>query len=130
VGTGNQALAIAKYRSLLDVDPSNIFALNNLAYLLAPEHPEEALKLAQAAVELAPDDPDVQGTIGWVYYRMQNYTRAVQYLERAVAKNPTPQRKYRLAMSCLKAGEQSRGREILAAALKTDPNLPNSEKAW
>jgi len=53
--TGSRSAAIVRYRSGLDLDGSNIAALVNLAELLAPDNPNEALSLAQHAVELAPD---------------------------------------------------------------------------
>ena len=57
--TGNRGLdAAIQYRAVLEVDASNLFALNNLAYYLVLTDPEEAAKLAQRAVELAPDNPD------------------------------------------------------------------------
>ena len=66
---GNQPTAIQRYRAILDIDRSNVTAMNNLAYLIALKDPDEALKLAQQAVELAPNDASVRDTMGWVYYR-------------------------------------------------------------
>jgi len=37
--------------------------LNNLAYILAPENPDEALKYAQQAGEIAPDEATVADTL-------------------------------------------------------------------
>ena len=68
---GNVAGAIASYRTVLEIDDSNLFALNNLAYALAAENPDEALKYGQKAVEIAPDDVAVADTLGWIYYRKE-----------------------------------------------------------
>ena len=63
---GNPELALGHYRKVLDVDPTNVMAMNNLAYWLATHgQPDEALKLAQQAKESAPDDPTVEDTLGW-----------------------------------------------------------------
>ena len=78
---GDRAGAATRYRAVLEVDASNLFALNNLAYYLVLIDPEEASKLAQRAVELAPDNPTVQDTLGWVYCRKGNYGMALQCLE-------------------------------------------------
>ena len=61
---GNQPGAAIRYRAVLEVDASNLFALNNLAYSLVATDPDEASKLAQRAVELAPDNADGAGYAG------------------------------------------------------------------
>jgi tetratricopeptide (TPR) repeat protein len=127
---GNHPAAIAKYRSVLDVDGSNILAMNNLAYLLATDNPDEALKLAQQGVDLAPDNAALRDTLGWIYYRRQIYRSAVEQLKIAVAKEPTPWRQFHLAMSYLKLGDRDLGQRTLGAALKQDPNLTKTELGW
>ena len=52
---GNRAGSITRYRSVLGVESSNVLALNNLAYTLAGESPDETFKYAQQAAEIAPD---------------------------------------------------------------------------
>src|SRR5258707_589612 len=52
---GESVAMIAHYRAVLDTDSANVVALNNLAYVFATTNPDEALKLAQQAVEIAPD---------------------------------------------------------------------------
>jgi tetratricopeptide (TPR) repeat protein len=128
--TGNRAAAIERYRAALQVNGSHIGALNNLAYLLIPEHPDEALTIAQKALELAPDDPNVADTLGWIYYRKGIYQTAIRHLEVAVAKGPTARSQYHLALSYLKAGDRDLGSKMLATALKQDPKLPSKESTW
>jgi tetratricopeptide (TPR) repeat protein len=128
--SGNAKEAIATYRKVLEVDGTNLTAMNNLAYHLALENPDEALKLAQQAVEAAPDSPDVQDTLGWVFYRKGIYATATGYLKLAYTKSPTPQRQFHLAMSYLKQGEKSLGQQMLATALQKDPNLIKTEQGW
>jgi tetratricopeptide (TPR) repeat protein len=128
--SGNRDGAIAIYRSVLDIDSANLGGLNNLAYDLAFENPDEALRFAQQAAERAPENAFIQGTLGWVYYRKGAYSSAVRYLEAAVAKDPTPQRRFHLAMSYLKSGDRTRGQQMLATALQEDPALPKTERGW
>jgi tetratricopeptide (TPR) repeat protein len=122
--------AIAKYRSVLDLDGSNIQALNNLSSVMITDNPDEALRFAQQAVEIAPEDAATQDTLGWAYYRKGIYQTATEHLKVAVAKEPTPRRQYRLAMAYLKSGDRALGQPLLASALKQDPALPNKEKTW
>jgi len=134
---GNRAAEIEQWRKVVAADSRNIFALNNLAYSLLEyaKQPDEALKYAQRAAELAPDNPDVQDTMGWVYYRKGIYATAAEHLQHAVAadgKVAAPNaivRKYHLAMACLKSGDRNRGLQALEAALKLNPNLPEAEMA-
>jgi Tfp pilus assembly protein PilF len=127
---GDRNAAIAKYRLAIDVDGSNAGALNNLAYLVAMDNPDEALKFAQQAMELSPDNAAVQDTLGWVYYRKAIYQTAVRYLKTAVTKESTPRRQFHLGMAYLKAGDRELGQRTIGAALKQDPNLAKTEQGW
>jgi tetratricopeptide (TPR) repeat protein len=127
---GKPAAAIEQFRKAVVLDDRNAFALNALAYLLAENNqPDEALKYAQKAKELAPDNAAVDDTLGWTYFQKGMYTLAVTHLQDATAKDGTAVRKYHLAMAYLKAGDRPRGRQMLDAALKMDPNLPEAQKA-
>jgi tetratricopeptide (TPR) repeat protein len=127
---GLRSEAIAKFQSVLNLDGSNVLALENLANLITEDNPDEALKFAQKAVEIAPGDASTQDTLGWVYYRKGLYQIAAEHLKVAAAKEPTPRRQFHLAMSYLKAGDRDGGQQMLAAALKQDPNLAKTEKGW
>jgi putative PEP-CTERM system TPR-repeat lipoprotein len=118
------------FRKVLDADPRNIVALNNLAYLLASHtgQIDEALRYAQQVKELAPDNKGVDDTIGWVYYHKGLYDSAVKYLESAATGDAEPIVRYHLAMAYLKTGDQ-RGPAILQEALKKAPDLPEAQMA-
>jgi tetratricopeptide (TPR) repeat protein len=128
---GNHSAAIAAFRKVVDEQPNNPTALNNLAYLLAENanQPDEALKWAQKAKELEPGSARVDDTLGWVLYHKGLYTEAIRYLEGANAKEGTAIRKYHLAMAYLKAGQKERGRAAFQAAARLDPNLPEVKTA-
>ena len=127
---GNHPGAAIRYRAVLEVDASNLFALNNLAYSLVAADPDEASKLAQRAVELAPDNATVQDTLGWVYCRKGNYSMALTCLKTAVAKEPTPRREFHLAVCYLKSGNKELGEKLLQKALRQDSKLPTKEQGW
>jgi len=124
------AQALDYFRKVVDADPQNVVALNNLAYLLASQtsNLDEALKYAQQVKQMAPDNQGVDDTIGWVYYRKGLYQPAVTYLERAAKGEADPVVRYHLAMAYLKAGDQ-RGGAILREALKKAPDLPEAQMA-
>jgi tetratricopeptide (TPR) repeat protein len=128
---GNAEAAIGHYRKVLELDPKNLTALNNLAYHLANDTQQfdEALKVAQQAKEIAPKDPTVDDTIGWAYYNKGLYDTAVKYFEASVATQPNARRQYHLAMAYFKAGSRLRALAVLTAARKMDPTLPEAEVA-
>jgi tetratricopeptide (TPR) repeat protein len=127
---GDRNAAIAKYRVAVAIDGSNVGALNNLAYLVAMDNPDDALRFAQQAMAIAPDNAAVQDTLGWVYYRKAIYQVAIRYLKAAVTKEPTARRQFHLGMAYLRAGDQELGRQTIVAALKLDPNLAKTEQGW
>ena len=129
---GRHTAAIEHFRKVVQADPNNAQASNNLAYLLSEyaNNPDEALKYAEKAVNVAPDKLIYCDTMGWTLYRKGLYASAITYLERAAAdKSGDVVWKYHLAMAYAKAGDVSRGRVTLASALKINSNVPEAKAA-
>lgn len=134
---GNIPAAEQRYRNVLQADPDQVVALNNLAFLLASREnrADEAFGYAQRAKELAPDNPDVSGTIGWLCYRRGLYPTALQHLQAAVSRDGSASgarpaaRRYYLGMTYLKLGDRRQGMEILEQSLRSHPTLPEAELA-
>ncbi len=127
---GKSPAAIEQYRKVVELDGKDVMALNALAYLLAESKQlDEAARYAQRARELAPDNPAVDDTLGWIYYQQGLYPLAVVQLEAATAREGNAVRKYHLAMAYLKAGKAERGRQTFDAALRMNPNLPEAQAA-
>ena len=105
-----------------------MIALNNLASRLVSDTDQidEALKYAQRAKELDPDNVVIEGSIGWVFYRKGLYDSAVVHLRNAVEKAPTALRKYHLAMAYFRTGDRPNGRQMFEAARRMDPSLPEA----
>jgi tetratricopeptide (TPR) repeat protein len=133
----NHAEAAEGYRRVLAMNPQNLIALNNLAYLLAThtDQLDEALQNAQRARELAPANADVEGTLGWVLYRKGMYDSALRYLKEAsrndgvTTSESAAIRKYHLGMAYLKTGDRELGLRTLASALQINSKLPEAETA-
>ena len=67
------------YGKVLALNPRFAPAANNLAWILS-EHgsdKDKALTLAQTAKELAPEDPQVSDTLGWIFYRRGVHQRTL-----------------------------------------------------
>jgi tetratricopeptide (TPR) repeat protein len=123
--------AIAEYRRVIAADSTNVRALNNLAWLLADTagHADEALRFAQRAKELSPDDATVDDTLGWTLYRNGLYTLAIEPLEAANSRESTPGRICHLAMAYFKTGAVDRARLALRRAEKLAPESPELRQA-
>jgi Tfp pilus assembly protein PilF len=123
---GNYSAAIEHYRKVIVLQPDNLLVLNNLAYMLLDraQSPDEALKFAERAKELAPDNAMIDDTIGWILYRKGVYARAVQHLESAVKREANATRHAHLALAYAARGDKNRGFEQLDAAIKLNPALP------
>ena len=127
---GNYEEAAAKYRSTLDANSQDPDALSGLALTLVPKNPDEALPFAQRAVSLSPESPGTLTTLGFVYYKEGNYGAAVQNLQRAFDKEPTPSHRYHLGLAYLKSGDRQTGLQFMETAMQQDSALKVSERAW
>jgi tetratricopeptide (TPR) repeat protein len=117
---GNRAEAEKHYRKVLAIDSTASVAANNLAYLYASEdrNLDEALQLARAAMQAAPDDPTVSDTLGWIYVKQNLLELAVGHLETAAKKLPdNPAVHYHLGVAYLQVGETEKARRALKTAL-------------
>ena len=127
---GNLQGALEYYHVALGLNEDNVVALNNYAYLLATyaRQPDEALKFAEKASELAPDTPAVQDTIGWILYQKGLYSSALKHFEQFASKASTGTQELHLALAYLKLGDEKRGQQAVKAALSRDPKLAESSE--
>ena len=79
------AAAEVQYRAVLQSQPYNLGALNNLAWLLQKKNPEEALPYAERASKIAPKSPAVLDTLAWTKWLVNDKRGALPLLERAHA---------------------------------------------
>ena len=126
------ARAQKRYEAILQIDPRAPIAANNLAYLQAENggNLDVALQLAQTAKSQLPDDPEVNDTLGWVYYKKDLATLAISALELSVAKEPRNQLyQYHLGLAYAKAGDSTKARQFLEEAIKLNPEAAESAEA-
>jgi tetratricopeptide (TPR) repeat protein len=77
------------YEQALNLNPNDVVALNNLAYLLTDKlgAPQQALPYALKAAE-NDSSTEILDTLGWVYVKLGRYGDAISELTRAVQQNP------------------------------------------
>lgn len=101
-------------------------AANNLAFIYAEQsmNLDVALQLATLAKQRLPEDPGVDDTIGWVYYKKNLASLAVRPLEDSLRKRPdSPEVLYHLGLTYAKLGDNAKARGALERALLLDPKI-------
>jgi tetratricopeptide (TPR) repeat protein len=129
---GKAAEAKARYEQILRIDSRAIVAANNLAFMNAESGTDLdlALQLARAASAARPDEPEINDTLGWVYYKRDLAVLATGPLQKSVESVPgNPTYRYHLGMSYVKTGDTAKAREMLQEALKLDPDFPGAADA-
>lgn len=83
-------LADRHYDNALNLDPNNVYALNNYAYHLAQRgvRLDKAEQMASKLVlQLAPDNVNYIDTYAWVLFKQKKYQIALSWMEKAVTPN-------------------------------------------
>ncbi len=72
-------------RRVIEIQPDNAHAYNALGYTLADQslRLDEALMLIEKAISLRPQDPFILDSLGWVYYRLGDFSLALDNLRKA-----------------------------------------------
>jgi len=121
-----------QYEKVLAIDARAAVASNNLAwiYVASGRKLDEALQLAQAAQQLLPDEPNINDTLGWIYYRKNMAPQAVRYLETAAQKLPNgPVQQYHLGMAYVQLGDFAKARAALQRAFSLKPDFEGAAEA-
>jgi cellulose synthase operon protein C len=84
--SGKRLQAVPWYEKTIRLNPGQVIAVNNLAWILATEKGElaQALKLAEEGVRQAPTYVDLIDTRGYVLMRMGQYEQAVAEFEKCL----------------------------------------------
>lgn len=118
------------YRKVLALDPDNAIVLNNLACICADHlnQLDEAYPLARRARDVAPSDPSIADTLGWILYRRGEYTPALVLLRESAAElSSVPEIQFHLGMACYMAGYEPEATTALQRALQLGGNFPEKD---
>ena len=89
-----------------------------------------ALGLAQTAVQQVPDDPAVNDTLGWIYYKKELPGRAIAAFQKSVEKDSAnPVYHYHLALAYSKNGDRVMAKRFLEKALAIASDFDGSSDA-
>jgi tetratricopeptide (TPR) repeat protein len=110
-------------RRVIELRPEYAHAYNALGYSFADRNVRlpEALQLIEKAHQLAPEDPYILDSLGWVYYRLGDLPNARKYMELAYDAKPDPEVMIHLAEVLWVSGEHTRARALLREARAKEP---------
>lgn len=114
-------------RQILQIDPNNVIAMNNLAWVLCEEENppalyQEAFALTEKGLRIVPDYVDLLDTRGYAFYRLDDFDKAMADFVRCIELYPpnspsaaTP--RYHLAMTYEAMKRRAEAQEQLRIAL-------------
>ncbi|MDD3079395.1 MAG: tetratricopeptide repeat protein [Paludibacter sp.] len=78
--------AYTAYDKALEINPANIYVMNNYAYYLSEQNTDlkKAEKLSAKTIEKEPKNSTYLDTYAWIFYQQGNYSLAKFYIERAI----------------------------------------------
>jgi tetratricopeptide (TPR) repeat protein len=124
--------AQAQYERVLARSPQSAIAANNLAWLYAHRggNLDVALGLAQTAAQQMPDRPEINDTLGWIYYKKDLPGQAIAVLERSVELDSTsPLYHYHLGLAYAKSGDRQLAAQWLERALTLNSEFDGASDA-
>lgn len=119
---GDKKEAAKKYLNALTIANNYMPALNNLAILYADGYgnKHDAIRLAEAALALQPDNPGVMDTLGYALLKNGRIEEARSTLEKAARILPyNPAVNYHLALAYKESGNKERAVSMLQKALRS-----------
>jgi tetratricopeptide (TPR) repeat protein len=130
-GAGRKDQTRPLYEQVLQKQPDNPIALNNLAYILADSNGDldQALSYAQKARQLWPNNEDVADTLGLVCIKKNLPDEAAKIFRDLLGKRPEHVTwRYHLAMALFQKGDKLEARRQLRQALQSRPKPDEKEK--
>lgn len=110
-------------RKVIEIKPDYHHAYNALGYSLAERNLRlpEAKQLIEQALKLAPGEPFIVDSLGWVEFRLGNLTEAAKLLRQAHTGRPDAEIAAHLGEVLWASGAQDEARRVLADAAQRDP---------
>jgi tetratricopeptide (TPR) repeat protein len=110
-------------RKVIQLKPDYAHAYNALGYTFADRNTrlDEAYSLVEQALKLAPDDPFIMDSMGWVLFRMNQNDAAITFLKRAFEIRPDAEIAAHLGEVLWATGRRDEAKKVWASALKDNP---------
>lgn len=111
-------------RRVIEMRPGHAHAYNALGYSLADRNLRlpEARTLIETAHKLAPEDPFILDSLGWVLHRLGQHEEALSHLQRAYDQRPDGEIAAHLGEVLWALGRQVEARKLWTEALREHAN--------
>ena len=123
-------LAASQYEIVLKAYPTNVAALNNLAWIYAEQHNPKSLALAERAYKIAPESAGVADTYAWALIADNQAAKALPIVAKAAKAAPkVPSIQYHLAVAQERTGDRTGARATLEALQKSGAKFQDKPAA-
>jgi len=111
-------------RKLIKVEPNNAHSYNALGYSWLERNVRipEAMELVEKAYKLAPDDAAIIDSMGWGYYRLGQFDKSVEFLQRAYKVNSDPEIAAHLGEVLWVKGDRDAARKVWTESTQANPD--------
>jgi len=128
--SGENMAAIKLYRKVLDKQPDDVAALNNIALAYLAEKDKQALGMAEKANQLAPKNPSVTDTYGWILVNMGDVNKGTALLGQAAGQDhKNLEIRYHYAVGLQRSGQTAEAKSILEELLAQQQDFNGREDA-
>jgi tetratricopeptide (TPR) repeat protein len=119
----DKSSALNAFQKAVEANPSQIVPYKILAYDYAfLGNRDDAIATWQKLKNIAPDDPDLASSLGWLYVAEKRYPEATSLFEAAAKTNPSDAfAQLRLGMVRLRSHNKDQGMQVMHKALQIDP---------
>ncbi len=129
IGQGELNHAATRLEAVIQAEPANAVALNNLAWIYSQQGKPEALQLAERAYFLAPD-AHIADTLGWIITRQKPSPTGLALLEAAhETSRGDPTVSYHLAVALAAAGQDKAAITVLDPIVSGHIDFADKEAA-
>ncbi|MDD5275241.1 MAG: tetratricopeptide repeat protein [Methylovulum sp.] len=113
----------ADLKKILAANPDNAEALNALGYTLVDKTDRyaEAEQYLLRALSLAPDEPVILDSYGWLQFKLGSLPKALDYLQRAYAKQKENEIAAHLAEVLWVLGKKDEAKKLFREAIESAP---------
>lgn len=116
---GDNLEAIDLYNRVIEINPGNPIAHNNLGWLYHLVDDKRALEFARKAYELAPRSSDIMDTYGWLLVLDEQYNQGIPLLREALSSSDqNPEIKLHLASALVRHGANKEDAKPLLQTLR------------